>query len=133
MSVASKPVPTPTDEDSEFWRRARNHELVLPRCQRCGNMWFPPFRNCPACLGRHIDWQPVSGRGEVFAYTVFHRPYLGAFAEDVPYHVALVRLEEGPMMYGDLVDGEIRVGLPVEVVFDDVDDAISLPRFRPAG
>jgi uncharacterized OB-fold protein len=129
--VEPKPVPVPTDEDREFWRHARGHHLVLPHCRACGHVWFPPYRNCPACLGRDIDWQPASGRGEVFAFTVFHRPYLRAFAADVPYHVALVRLEEGPLLYGTVVDGSVRVGLPVQVVFDDINDAVSLPRFRP--
>jgi uncharacterized protein len=126
-----KPVPTPTHEDREFWRRAGLHQLVLPRCRQCGNVWFPPYANCPACFGHDIEWQPASGRGEVFAFTVFHRPYLRAFAGDVPYHVALVRLEEGPLMYGNVAGGRIYVGLGVEVVFDDVADGISLPRFRP--
>jgi uncharacterized OB-fold protein len=128
----SKPVPTPTDEDREFWRRASLHQLVLPRCRQCANVWFPPYAHCPACFSPDIDWQAASGRGEVFAFTVFHRPYVGAFKADVPYHVALIRLEEGPMMYGNLVGGQIRVGLGVEVVFDDVAEGVSLPRFRPA-
>ncbi len=128
----AKPVPTPTDEDREFWRHARQHELVLPRCRQCGNVWFPPYQNCPECLGRDIDWKAASGRGEVFAFTIFHRPYLRAFAADVPYNVALIRLDEGPLIYGNVVDGTIRVGLPVEVVFDDLDDQVSLPRFRSA-
>jgi uncharacterized OB-fold protein len=127
-----KPVPAPSDEDREFWHQAGLHQLVLPQCRRCGHVWFPPYANCPACFGRDIGWQPASGRGEVFAFTVFHRPYLGAFAEDIPYHVALVRLEEGPMMYGNVVGGQVGVGLAVEVVFDDVAPGISLPRFRPA-
>jgi uncharacterized OB-fold protein len=128
----SKPLPTPTDEDREFWRRASQHRLVLPRCRQCGNVWFPPYAHCPACFSPDIDWQPASGRGEVFAFTVFHRAYLGGFAADVPYHVALIRLEEGPMLYGNVVGGQIRVGLGVEVFFDDVAEGVSLPRFRPA-
>jgi uncharacterized OB-fold protein len=127
---APKPVPVPTVEDKEFWRCTSGHELVLPRCRRCGNVWFPPYLNCPECLGRDIDWQPACGRGEVFAFTVFHRAYLRSFAEDVPYHVALVRLEEGPMMYANIVDREVRVGMAVEVVFDEVSDSIALPQFR---
>jgi uncharacterized OB-fold protein len=69
----------------------------------------------------------------VFAFTIFERPYLKSFQAEVPYHVALVRLEEGPLIYGDVVDApedEIHVGMPVQVTFDDVTDEITLPRFR---
>ena len=104
-----KPVPAPSTEDAEFWRRARAHELALPKCGNCGHVWFPAYARCPECLGRDVEWIVASGRGEVFAFTVFHRPYVRSFADDLPYHVALVRLEEGPFIYGNLVDG---VGTP---------------------
>jgi uncharacterized OB-fold protein len=126
-----KPVPVPTLEDAEFWRRARRHELVLPQCRACGHVWFPAYTRCPACLGRDIDWLVASGHGEVFAFTVFHRPYVRSFADDLPYNVALVQLDEGPLVYGNVVDGDAAVGLHVEVVFDDLSEDIALPRFRP--
>jgi len=126
-----KPVPVPTSEDGEFWRRARRQELALPQCRACGNVWFPAYTRCPACLSRDIDWVAASGHGEVFAFTVFHRPYVRSFADDVPYHVVLVRLDEGPFVYGNVVEGDVAVGLQVEVVFDDVSGEIALPRFRP--
>jgi uncharacterized protein len=130
--IEPKPAPTPTDEDREFWRRARRHEFVLPRCRECGHLWFPPYSTCPHCLASDIDWQSASGRGEVFAFTVFHRPYLRAFSAETPYNVALIRLDEGPLIYGNIPGGPVSVGMRVEVVFDDINDEISLPRFHAA-
>jgi uncharacterized OB-fold protein len=78
-------------------------------------------------------WITASGRGEVFALTIFDRPYLRSFQAEVPYHVALVQLEEGPLIYGNVLDvgnDEVRVGMKVEVVFDDVTEKVTLPRFR---
>jgi uncharacterized OB-fold protein len=130
-----KPVPVPSTEDREFWDATRRHVLTLPHCQHCGHIWFPPFGGCPRCLHTDHGWVVASGRGEVFAFTVFERPYIKAFAGDVPYHVALIRLDEGPLIYGNLVDVphlDVRVGMKVEVIFDNVTDTLTLPRFRSA-
>jgi uncharacterized OB-fold protein len=129
-----KPVPVPDRDDEPFWQATRQHVLRLPHCDRCEHTWFPPYDRCPRCLRPH-GWITASGRGEVFAYTVFDRPYLRSFEPDVPYHVALVQLEEGPLIYGNVLDAaleEVAVGCKVEVVFDDVTGTITLPRFRLA-
>jgi uncharacterized protein len=131
-----KPVPEPGLEDGPFWEATRQHKLRLPHCQSCGHTWFPPYARCPRCLSPDRDWNDVSGRGEVFAFTIFDRPYLKSFQDEIPYHVALIHLQEGPMLYGNIVelgDDRIEVGLEVEVVFDDVTDGITLPRFRAIG
>jgi hypothetical protein len=76
----------------------------------------------------------VSGRGTVFTWTVFHKVYHPAFSADAPYAVVAVELEEGPRITSNLVDcplEDIRIGMPVEVVFDDVTGEITLPKFRP--
>ena len=131
--TSARPLPTPTDEDRPFWDAAREHRLALPRCRACDNTWFPPYGTCPRCGSRDRDWADASGRGTVFAAAVFERQYLRAFPP--PYHVALVQLEEGPMLYGTVVDvdhGDVVPGLAVEVEFEDVPDTISLPRFHRA-
>ena len=79
------------------------------------------------------EWVAVSGRGTVTTWVVFHRKYFEAFAADLPYHVVRVQLDEGPRLTANLVgvrNDEIRVGMAVEVVFDDVTPEITLPRFR---
>ncbi len=132
MSYA-KPVPQPGPEDQAFWDGTREHVLRLPHCEKCGHTWFPPYGRCPRCLARDPGWILASGRGEVFAFTVLERPYLRAFREEVPYHVALIILDEGPLIYGNVVDvphGDVRVGMPVEVLFDEVTESVTLPRVR---
>jgi uncharacterized OB-fold protein len=127
-----KPLPVPDADDAPFWEATRQHALRLPHCDSCGQTWFPPYQRCPRCLQPH-GWVTASGRGEVFAFTVFYRPYLKSFQGDVPYHVALIRLEEGPLIYGNVIDAtneEVRVGMKVAVVFDDVTGETTLPRFR---
>jgi uncharacterized OB-fold protein len=80
-----------------------------------------------------FTWKPVSGKGTLFSFVVFHRPYHPGFKGDLPYNVSLVELDEGPRLLTNIVgiaNDELRVGMSVEVVFDDVTEAVTLPKFR---
>ena len=129
-----KPLPYVSEVSRPYWEAARRHELVLQRCQECGHYRYPPGEICPRCLSDKLVWDRVSGRGTVYTWIVFHQVYQRAFANDVPYAVVVVELEEGARLTTNLVDGkleDIEIGMPVEVVFDDVTGEITLPKFRP--
>ncbi|OGK94068.1 MAG: hypothetical protein A2X50_03540 [Candidatus Rokubacteria bacterium GWF2_70_14] len=135
MSAYPRPLPRVTPDNLPFWEAARRHELRLQRCGACGRFWHPPGPVCPDCLSERFDWTPVSGRGTVSSFVVFHKTYFPAFADAIPYAVVQVELEEGPRLTANLVNvplAEIRIGMPVSVVFDDVTPEISIPRFRRA-
>ena len=76
---------------------------------------------------------PVSGRAKVLSWVRFHRAYWDGFRADIPYLVALVGLEEGPMLMTSIInalpDGP-NIGASVTVVFEQVDDELTLPKFR---
>jgi len=134
MTAYPKPLPRITPDNRPFWEAARRHELHLPRCLDCQRPWWPPGPVCPDCLSARHEWTRVSGRGVVSSWVVFHKLYFPAFADDIPYAVVQVELEEGPRLISNLVgvkNEEIRLGMPVEIVFDDVTPEISIPRFRP--
>jgi uncharacterized OB-fold protein len=117
-----------------FWEAARCRRLVVQRCRGCGAFRFPARDLCSRCLSREAEWAPVSGRGTIFSFAVMHQVYHPAFADAVPYAVVVVELEEGVRLVSNLVDcpvGAVRVGIPVEVVFEDVTPEVTLPRFRP--
>ena len=110
--------------------------MRLQRCAACARFVFYPRPFCPGCHGAELVWTPVSGRGVVHAFTIPHRHPHPAFGARVPYVVALVELEEGVRILTTLVDVEptpaaVRIGLPVEIVYDDVTAEVTLPRFRP--
>jgi len=131
------PLPTPQPEADFYWARARAHELWLMRCDDCQRTYFYPRPICPHCFSRHTRWVQSSGRGTLYAFAIAYRPPTPAFQDRVPYIAAMVELEDGVRLPTNLVDVEpdsakIHIGMPVEVVFDDVTDAITLPRFRPA-
>jgi uncharacterized OB-fold protein len=128
------PVPVPNADNQGFWDGCHRGELRLQRCLKCGAWRHHPRPLCPACRSFEYEWALASGRGVVHTFTIVHRPTLPAFEAQLPYNVIVVRLEEGPFMVSNLVDcspDDLRIGQPVEVVFEPLDDAISLPKFRP--
>jgi uncharacterized OB-fold protein len=132
-SRTAKPLPAPSPESRPFWQAARNHQLALPRCNRCGKFWFPPSCLCPHCLSHDTGWQEVTGHGRVHSFVVFHRVYHPAF--EVPYVVAVVELDEGPRLLSNVVGVEpqrIRCGMRVVVKFEDRSPEISVPKFSSA-
>lgn len=128
-----KPVPKATPELAPFLEAARSGRLAVQRCGACGTLRFPPRELCSRCWSRNVEWTDVSGRGEVFAYYVMHQVYHPGFVADVPYPVVVVKLDEGPTMVSNVVDcprEKLRIGLPVEVVFEER-EGVALPKFRP--
>jgi uncharacterized OB-fold protein len=118
-----------------FWQAAAEHRLVVQRCTRCGRTRLPPAPLCPACRSDEADWKQVSGRGEVYTYTVVHRPI--AAGQPLPTLIAVIALHDagGVRMISNLVGvkpEEVAIGLPVEVVWEDMSAELAIPRFRPA-
>jgi len=131
---APRRLPVPQAETEFYWEKARAHELWLMRCDDCNTAYFYPRSICPNCFSRNTRWFQASGRGTLYAFSVVHRAPSPAFT--APYIAAMVELAEGPRMPTNLVEMEpdpakIKIGMAVEVVFEDVTDAISLPKFRP--
>ena len=129
-----KPLP-PIDERSRpWWEAAKRHELKVQRCQSCGHLAFPPAPMCPRCRGTEFGWLDVSGRGKVWSWTVFHKSYFPGFTDEIPYAVAIVELDEGPRMWTQVVGidkSDLRMAMPVEAVFEDITDEVTLVKFRP--
>jgi uncharacterized OB-fold protein len=101
------------------WRlRSQRYALVGEVCDDCGKKIFPPRDVCPYCVEEAKTPFQFSGRGEVFSYTTIYNPPAG-FEEFAPYTVALVKLEEGPLVTAQLADvapQEVAIGQPVEMV-----------------
>jgi uncharacterized OB-fold protein len=106
-------------EIARHWRlKAQRYNLIGTTCPKCGEKSFPPREVCPKCGGDVTGTIAFSGRGEVYSFTTIYEAPSG-FDENAPYTVALVRLEEGPLVTAQLTDlGEIKpeIGMPVEMV-----------------
>jgi uncharacterized OB-fold protein len=133
--MSDRPIPAVTAEMRPFYDAARRGELVVQRCRGCGALRFPARALCSECLAIDAEWTPVSGRGEVYSFNVMHQVYHPGFAAAVPYAVVLVKLAEGPKLISNLVGiapADIRIGMPVRVIFEALNDDITLPKFAPA-
>jgi uncharacterized OB-fold protein len=131
-----KPIPVPTPETQVFWDKAREHELWIQRCNACDHAYFYPRSECPHCLSSDVAWIHASGRGTLYSYMINHRLPPG-FREEGPYAIAIVELDEGPRMMSNIVGiantpENLVLDMPLEVVFEDITDEISLPKWRPA-
>ena len=134
MTEFSKPLPVVDDGNRPFWEATKRGELLVQRCGECGSYRYPFSELCPRCLSSNTEWVKTSGRGEVYSWVVFHQPFHRGFANDLPYIVALVELEEGVRFLANIVGcppEEVTVGMPVQAVFEKVTEEITLPKFTP--
>lgn len=116
-----------------FWEAVKDHELKLQRCADCEHWLVPPRPMCPNCQSQESAWVPVSGRGTVHSYVTYRESPDPAFV--APYAVLLVELEEGPRVVTNAAGIDVdalEIGMPVEVVFEDVDDTLTLFKFKKA-
>ena len=130
-----RPLPRIDEESRGFWEALARHELYFQRCRACHTARFPPRAVCPACLSSATEWIRASGRGTVYTFTVTHQNPAPGFREALPYVLAIVELAEGPRIMTNIVGcapDSVRIGMPVEVVFEDVTPEVTLAKFRPA-
>ena len=135
MSEYAKPIPVITELNEPHWEGARRGEFLAQRCTACGQIWFPPSPNCSGCLSTDYEWAAMAGTGTVYSFIVYHQGWLPGYRDDLPYNVAIIELDEGVRLINNLVEVDndaIEVGMPVEVVFEDVAPDVVVPRFRPA-
>ena len=106
-------------EIPRHWRlRKQRYGLVGEVCPHCEAKLFPPRDVCPECGQEARTPYAFSGRGEVYSYTTVYEPPAG-YEEQAPYTVALIKLEEGPLITAQLTDidtGDVEIGTPVEMV-----------------
>jgi uncharacterized OB-fold protein len=135
MTSLKRPLPITGLYDKPFWAAVQRRELTLQKCGHCGNIWYPPGPVCPNCLSEDWAFSPLSGRGQLIAWTVFHRQY---FADlPIPYLVASIELDEGPLLIGNVLglsSKTAKLGLRVELYFEEVladRENWLIPQWRP--
>jgi uncharacterized OB-fold protein len=112
-------------------------ELRIQRCDGCGNYRHPPSETCPSCSSGSYEWAKISGRGEIYSFIIDHRLMVPGFGE--PYAVVQVVPVEAQSdvvrLTANLRDcalGDIYIGMPVQVLFEERTAEVVLPQFRPA-
>ena len=145
MAIKRDDFPLPDIDDAltvPYFAGAARGELVIPRCESCGELVWYPQDSCPRDGGLLV-WQPVSGRGKLFTWAVVRRAFLPAFEDRVPFVTALVALDEDPAvrLCTYVVDTEpeaLVADAPVAVTFRPLEfatvpgRAVVVPMFAPA-
>lgn len=133
MITYTKPLPRPTDRNNApHWVGAREGRLMLQRCEHCARWRFPAAPICPGCRRAGARWEAASGCGVVASFCRFHKAYWPGFADELPYAVVQVHLDEGVVLYSNLIAAEPRIGMRVHAVFDVVTPEVTLVKFRPS-
>lgn len=131
METAATPRPVPLVHDEPFWESVAQRAMRLQRCGDCGLWRYPAGPICSACNSEHAVWEPVSGRGTILSWVVFHKTYLPAYP--APHSVIAVRLDEGPILISNLEGPEPTdtwIDAPVTLCYSTMPDGFTLPRFR---
>ena len=133
----NKPIPVPQVESDFYWEKCKEHELWLRYDNDAQQAYFYPRDISPITFSRNTSWIQASGKATLYTYAIVHRAPHPGFVGDVPFVTAMVELEEGPIMPTNIVMDDptpekLQIGMALEVVFEDITDDISLPKFQPA-
>ena len=121
-------APHITPETTEYWEAAKGGRLLIKKCNACEKNYFYPRRFCPYCMSDNTAWLETKGRGVIYSYSIMRWV-------EVPYVVAYVKLDEGPIMMTNIVEcpfEQVHIGQPVQVAFRPSDGGQPVPMFAPA-
>lgn len=124
MTPLVRPEPRRNVYEAPFWEFVQSHDLRLQRCAECGAYRYPPGPACAGCLSIAWEWAPLSGRGQLVSWVVFHRQYFPELP--VPYYVAAVSTAEGPILIANLVNLGDRapcLDMPMQLVYETARNA----------
>jgi uncharacterized OB-fold protein len=118
-----------------FWESAERGALEAPYCTACSQFFFFPRPFCPNCWSEAVTFRPVSGFGTIWSYTIvrFAHGGLSSGVRQLPFAMALVTLDEGIRLMGDIVDyplENIRSGMRVRLAYQQIGER-TLPVFTP--
>jgi uncharacterized protein len=132
----NRPFPDISVEGGPFWDGLREGELRFQQCDACGRYRNPPRLACPFCGHSGATWRSVEPSGVIHTFTIVHRPPDSGFKPFVPYVIAVLDLvPEGLRLIGNVLGlppEQVRIGMPVKILIDRINDQISLYHFESA-
>ncbi|MEM0349979.1 MAG: Zn-ribbon domain-containing OB-fold protein [Candidatus Caldarchaeum sp.] len=136
MSEYKRPLPQITEYTQAFWQAAKNGQLMIQECRRCGHKQWYPRPSCTSCGSLDLGWRQSSGKGSIHSFTVIRRVVANSpdFQRDIPFVIAEVDLDEGVRMYArvEASPEQVRVGQRVKVSFREATPEITLYTFSPS-
>lgn len=135
MNRPVKPSPAVSSVERPFWDATRDGKLILQKCVDCNKFIFYPRIYCPHCHSAALTWEKASGKGKIYTYTVVNSNSHSAFLGDIPFVIAIIKLDEGVQMLSNVIGcrpEEVTCDMPVEVFFEKLNAEFTLPKFKPA-
>ena len=130
---AARPAPEPTIDSRPYWDGLKERRLLIQQCGDCGALRHYPRPMCAACHSLEVRWIEASRQGRLYSWTEVHHPFVPGFRDEIPYVMATVELEEGVRLQCQMLDAAsagLKLDLPVEIVFREVQDGLVLPFAR---
>jgi uncharacterized OB-fold protein len=128
------PTPNPAGTSAPHWQAAGDAHLALPYCESCRRFHWPARAHCPQCRGK-MTWNRAGGSGRIATFSIVRRAVNPELAEDIPYVVAFVELDEGVRLFTNIVDAQpdmLQIGMRVRCRFEAALDAeVRVPVFAP--
>jgi uncharacterized OB-fold protein len=135
MNEYNKPLPAEDPDSAVYWEGCRQKKLMLQHCSSCSKPRYPANNFCPHCRDKNFTWKESLGKGRLYSWIVVRHPVpKEIYAEDVPYIVALIDLEEGVRIASNIVGCEpesITPDMTLQVIFKPVTEQVTLPLFEP--
>ena len=115
-SKVTRPIPVPNELTKPFWDAARRQVLELQRCQACKHFQHPPYATCVSCMATDLAFEPVSGKGAIYSYTIMYHTGDRRFTAAIPYASIIVELDDAPgtLLAANLLEAsytEAKVGV----------------------
>ena len=129
---ARKPRPTIDPDSKTYWEAAKSNKLMIQHSIDTNEYFLYSKQLTNTQDSINIEWKEVSGLGEIYSYTIIHSPAGPAFANEVPYVVASITLNEGARIISNIITDnidDISIGDKVRVVFEKQDDEFTIPKF----
>ena len=131
--VIPKPVPKYGADTAPYWEHVKEHSLHLQKCASCGKLRMYPRPMCDNCYSLESEWVPAKGTGKVYSWCTVFQPVHPAWKDELPFTIVEVELDEGVRIRSTVVDvphDQLQVGMPVEAIYDDVSDEVTVVKFR---
>ena len=137
VDFSKGPIPDVHDkEGAPFWEGTRRGEIRFPKCRSCNRFHWYPCIICPFCQSSDIEWQVITSQPRLFIWTCVMWNLGPLFEANGPYIAALVEFDEAPnlrlpALLVDCKSEELSIGMPLEVVFQRINDELTMPLFKP--
>ncbi len=133
--IRGMPSPVITLDSEPFWKGCQEGRFIIQKCEQCASLRWPPGPMCPECQSTNWVSLNASGGGSLYSWVIVTHPTHPAIADQVPYIVGMIELDEGIRVVGNVLGidpKDVMAGLRVALIFEETDSGFKIPNFVSA-